>query len=99
MGRRRTNKEKDDLEVLKKELMSAISHIVRTPLSIVKEGLSLILDEIPGQLNPKQRKIIIVAKKNIDRLTQSIEKVLEASWDSVIKQTPCRVSDEEKERR
>ena len=87
MDRKRTSSQTDDLELLKKELMSAISHTVRTPLSIVKEGLSLVLDEIPGQLNPKQKKILGVAKKNVDRLTQSVEKVLNTPWDDTIKQT------------
>lgn len=91
MGRRKINKGTDDLGALKRELVSAISHIVRTPLSIAKEGLSLLLDEIPGKLNPKQRKIIRVAKKNIDRLTASVENILQKPCDSIIRQTRSQV--------
>ena len=97
MARRKAGKEIDDLEALKNKIMNVISHRVRTPLSIVKEGLSLILDEIPGQLNSKQRKIIGVAKENIDRLTRSIEEILETSCDNILKQTTEKGEHDEKE--
>jgi CheY-like chemotaxis protein len=75
----------NDMEVLKYELMGMISHIIRTPLAIVKESLSLMLDEIPGKLNTKQRDLLKTGKENIDNLIQSIEGVFQKSWDGIIR--------------
>ncbi len=74
----------NDLESLKYELMGMISHIIRTPLTVVKESLSLILDEIPGQLNAQQKQLLSDAKQNADDLIQSIESIFEKSWDSIV---------------
>jgi CheY-like chemotaxis protein len=74
----------NDLETLKFELMGMISHVIRTPLTVVKESLSLILDEIPGQLNAQQKQLLSDAKKNADDLIQSIEGIFEQSWDKIV---------------
>ncbi|MDD5005484.1 MAG: histidine kinase dimerization/phospho-acceptor domain-containing protein [Candidatus Omnitrophica bacterium] len=73
-----------ELEKFKKELIGIISHVIRTPLTVIKEGLSLMLDEIPGKLNPKQKEIVMAAKENTDRLVDSIEKIFKTSWEDTI---------------
>ncbi|MFQ5822237.1 MAG: histidine kinase dimerization/phospho-acceptor domain-containing protein, partial [Candidatus Heimdallarchaeota archaeon] len=73
----------DDLETLKYELMNMISHLIRTPLTVVKESLSLILDEIPGKLNDKQKQLFSNAKQNTDTLIQSVETIFQKSWDEI----------------
>ena len=47
-------------------------HELRTSLTVMKEGLSLVLDEVPGRLNKKQREILIMVKKNIDRFERAV---------------------------
>jgi CheY-like chemotaxis protein/Skp family chaperone for outer membrane proteins len=74
-----------DLEILKTELMGMISHSIRTPLTVVKEGLSLMLDEIPGKLNAKQKELISTGKQNVDGLIQSIEEIFEKPWNEIIR--------------
>ena len=74
----------NDLETLKFELMGMISHVIRTPLTVVKESLSLVLDEIPGQLNDQQKQLLSDAKQNADDLIQSIENIFEKSWDKIV---------------
>jgi len=81
----------DDLEVFKKELIGVISHLIRTPLTVIKEGLSLMLDEIPGKLTPKQKDILVMIKENTDRLVVYIERVLKTSWDDTIKEIGSEV--------
>ncbi len=49
-----------------------ISHELRTSLSVVREGVSLILDGVPGRLNEKQKAILIMVKRNIDRFEKAI---------------------------
>lgn len=65
-----------ELENMKEDILSAISHEVRTPLSIIKEGISLVLDQIPGKINTDQAKILATAKSNVDRLTRAINELL-----------------------
>jgi CheY-like chemotaxis protein len=72
-----------EMEVFKYELMGMISHIIRTPLAIVKESVSLTLDEIPGKLNAKQKELLSSGKQNLDILLSSIEEVFHESWDAV----------------
>lgn len=73
------NKEFMKLDALKSEFVSVVSHELRTPLSIIKEGISLVLDQIPGETNPKQDKILNTSKDNIDRLARIINNLLDIS--------------------
>ena len=56
--------------------MGMISHVIRTPLAVVKESLALVLDEIPGKLNAKQREFLSTGKQSLDELIQSVEESL-----------------------
>jgi len=73
------NKELMKLDELKSEFISTVSHELRTPLSITKEGISLVVDEIPGKVNPKQKDILRTANSNIDRLARIINDLLDIS--------------------
>ncbi len=75
----RKNKELKKLDRLKSDFVSVVSHELRTPLSIIKEGISLVLDGITGVINPKQEKILSVSKDNIDRLARIIDNLLDIS--------------------
>jgi CheY-like chemotaxis protein len=77
----------NELEILKYELMGMISHAIRTPLAVVKESFSLMLDEIPGKLNAKQKELLATGKQNVDELIQSVEKIFEKSWNEMVKPT------------
>ncbi len=90
----------DEVEKFKYRLMGMISHIVRTPLSVVKEGLALVLDEIPGKLNATQRELLSAAKQSLDELVRSMEEVFEKSWNEVAhpaKSAPAPPAASEKE--
>ncbi len=71
-------KEKE-LESVKSEFISTVSHELRTPLSITREGISLVLDKIPGKINDKQKEILTTAMDNIDRLARIINSLLDIS--------------------
>ena len=68
-----------EVDRMKSEFISTVSHELRTPLSITKEGISLVLDKIPGKINEKQGKILTIAKNNIDRLARIINSLLDIS--------------------
>jgi len=71
--------ERSRVEKLKDEFLNTVSHELRTPLAITREGLSLIIDRIAGDLNEKQAHILSVAKDNIDRLGRIINGLLDIS--------------------
>jgi len=75
----KSNKELKKLDQLKSDFVSTVSHELRTPLSIIKEGVSLVIDGVPGQLNEKQQKILDISKFNIDRLARIIDSLLDIS--------------------
>ena len=64
-------------EELKDEFVSTVSHELRTPLSITEEGISLLLDGIPGPINDKQKKVLLTSKGNIERLSRIINDLLD----------------------
>lgn len=72
----------DALEKLNKTksgIISVVSHELRTPLAIVKESLRLVYDGIPGSVNDKQKEILFGAEKNLDRLKNIIDELLDVS--------------------
>jgi PAS domain S-box-containing protein len=71
--------ERKQLEQLKDEFVSTVSHELRTPLSITREGISLLLDGVVGEVNVRQHKVLSVAKDNIDRLARIISSLLDMS--------------------
>ncbi|MBL7070530.1 MAG: diguanylate cyclase [Candidatus Omnitrophica bacterium] len=73
------NRELGELDQLKSDFVSVVSHELRTPLSITKEGISLVLDEITGKVNDKQKNVLNTSKDNIDRLAAIINDLLDIS--------------------
>ena len=67
------------LEDLKDDFIHTISHELKTPLSITKEGISLVFDKTLGSINEEQEKILGIAKNNIDRLAHIVTKLLDVS--------------------
>ncbi|MCX5698448.1 MAG: ATP-binding protein [Candidatus Omnitrophica bacterium] len=72
-------REVEKFDQLKSDFVSTVSHELRTPLAITKEGISLILDKIPGEINEKQERILSTARSNIDRLARIINELLDVS--------------------
>jgi signal transduction histidine kinase len=62
---------------VKSHFTAMVSHELRTPLAAIKEGISVVLDEITGCVNDGQRECLDIAKKNVDRLSRLINEVLD----------------------
>ncbi len=73
------NEELKRLGQLKSTFISSVSHELRTPLTVIKEFISLILEGHVGALNEDQREYLGIANKNIIRLTNLIETLLDFS--------------------
>jgi signal transduction histidine kinase len=75
----RANEELKRLDTLKSIFISSISHELRTPLTVIKEFISLMLDGHTGPLNEDQKEYLGITNKNVMRLTNLIETLLDFS--------------------
>ncbi len=73
------NAELKKLDRLKSDFVSTVSHELRTPLAITTEGISLVIDQIAGPINDKQRNLLHTSKENLVRLNKIINDLLDIS--------------------
>ncbi|MDD5409468.1 MAG: ATP-binding protein [Candidatus Omnitrophica bacterium] len=62
---------------VKSDFTGIVSHELRTPLASIKEGVSVVLDKITGEINQEQEKYLTIVKNNVDRLDRLITAVLD----------------------
>ena len=60
---------------LKTELLSIMSHELSTPLTAIREGVSLVLEGEAGATTAEQQRLLKVASDNADRLERLLQKV------------------------
>jgi signal transduction histidine kinase len=75
----KANQELKRLDQLKSTFISSVSHELRTPLTVIKEFISLMLEGQVGALTEDQQEYLGIARKNIMRLTNLIETLLDFS--------------------
>jgi two-component system sensor histidine kinase GlrK len=68
-----------ELDQLKMDFVSHVSHELKAPLAAMQETTRSLLDEIPGKLNPQQKKILQLQSKSSDRLSSLIHNLLDLS--------------------
>ncbi len=67
------------LERIKTDFLATISHELKTPLTSIVMGTSLILDESMGNLNEDQKSVINTMKEDEIRLSNLVNELLELS--------------------
>ncbi len=78
----------------RRRLVGQVSHELKTPLSAIREGTSLLADQSFGALGERQREVIGILQTSIDRLQEQIENLLRfnrlqsASHRAVIRTIP-----------
>ena len=65
------------LDEVKTNLVSTVSHELKTPLTSVRMGLHLLLEEKIGSLNPKQVELLLAAREDSERLLRMINDLLD----------------------
>jgi signal transduction histidine kinase len=65
------------LDDVKTNLVSTVSHELKTPLTSVRMGLHLLLEEKIGALTPKQTELLLAARDDSERLLQMINDLLD----------------------
>ncbi len=69
----------NELDELKKAFVSHVSHELKAPLASIKETIQLMLEQIPGSLNEKQRRLLELNLRSVERLTAMIGNLLDLS--------------------
>jgi len=64
---------------LKDEFLSHVSHELRSPIAAMHQFLSLLLDNIPGELNNEQREFLEIVARNTGELRGLIDDLLDAT--------------------
>src|SRR2546428_10785404 len=62
---------------IKSEFLAAMSHDFRSPLTVVRGAVELLLGERPGALTPAQRELAESAERNVRRLEDFTSQLLE----------------------
>jgi NtrC-family two-component system sensor histidine kinase KinB len=65
------------LDQLKSDMVSTVSHELKTPLTGVQMTVYLLLEEVVGPLNAKQIELLLVARQDSDRLLAMINDLLD----------------------
>jgi PAS domain S-box-containing protein len=69
--------ERKEIERLKSEFVSIVSHELRTPLTSIRGSLGLMEGGAAGELPPKARELVRIARQNADRLIRLINDILD----------------------
>jgi PAS domain S-box-containing protein len=69
--------ERKEIDRLKNEFVSIVSHELRTPLTSIRGSLGLMEGGAAGELPPKARELIGIARQNADRLIRLINDILD----------------------
>jgi two-component system, OmpR family, phosphate regulon sensor histidine kinase PhoR len=67
------------LETVRQDFVANVSHEFKNPLASIKGALALVLDGLGGDISAKQREMLEIAKKNIDRLVRLVTDLLDVS--------------------
>lgn len=65
------------VDEIKDNLVSTVSHELKTPLTSVRMALYLLLEKILGPLTPKQEELVSTAREDSDRLLNMLNNLLD----------------------
>lgn len=68
-----------ELDQMKRDFVSKISHDLKTPLASMQETADILLDEVPGPLTEKQRRLLLLNHQSGQRLSSMVAKLLDLS--------------------
>ena len=68
-----------ELDRTQRDFLSKVSHDLKTPLASMRETTRLMLDGVPGTLNPAQRRLLLLSDQSGKRLASMIANILDLS--------------------
>jgi signal transduction histidine kinase len=68
-----------ELDEMKKDFVSHVSHELKAPLASIRQVMHVLLQEIPGTLNPQQADLLRLSYKSAERLSAMVGNLLDVS--------------------
>lgn len=69
----------DEVEEMKRDFVSHVSHELKGPLAAIQETILILLERIPGPLTDKQAQLLALSRQSANRLSGMISNLLEIS--------------------
>lgn len=66
-------------ERMRSDFISMLSHEIRTPLTSIRESVNLICEEVMGGINEKQRRFLLIASRELERITMLLNHLMQIS--------------------
>ncbi len=66
-------------ERMRSDFISMLSHEIRTPLTSIRESVNLIAEEVMGGINEKQRRFLLIASRELERITTLLNHLMQIS--------------------
>ncbi|MDD4028666.1 MAG: HAMP domain-containing sensor histidine kinase [Caldisericia bacterium] len=66
-----------EIETLKSSFINTVSHEMRTPLTAIQSSIHLLNDSSVGIVNDKQKELLSISTRNIDRLSMFVYNILD----------------------
>ncbi|MGM0370759.1 MAG: ATP-binding protein, partial [Bacillota bacterium] len=68
-----------EVDQMKSEFVSMVSHEFRTPLTSMNMGINMLLEENVGNINDEQEELLAVAKEDCESLNELVDDLLDLS--------------------
>ncbi|ADL12887.1 HAMP domain-containing sensor histidine kinase [Acetohalobium arabaticum] len=68
-----------EVDQMKSEFVSMVSHEFRTPLTSMNMGINMLLEENIGEINEEQKELLEVAKEDCEHLNNLVDDLLDLS--------------------
>jgi signal transduction histidine kinase len=81
-------------ERMRSDFISMLSHEIRTPLTSIRESVNLIIEEIMGPVNQRQRKFLEIASLEIGRISDLLNHLMQVSRmeSGALETNPCSMA-------
>jgi signal transduction histidine kinase len=66
-------------EKMRADFISMLSHEIRTPLTSITEAVNLLSEEIPGPINDRQRRLLEISRRELERITKQLAQLIQIS--------------------
>jgi signal transduction histidine kinase len=76
---KKDNEQLKKIDQLKSQFVSHVSHEFKSPLCVIKDSISLVLEGVAGEITAKQKEMLSVTKKHTDRLIRLVNDLLDLS--------------------
>jgi two-component system sensor histidine kinase GlrK len=68
-----------EVDQLKETFLATVSHELRSPLTSMREAAHLLREQVPGELNAKQMRLVAIVEQGTERLLRLVNQVLDFS--------------------